>query len=210
MVRSGRAGERRNRHRDPNVGTIWMPESLRNYADNRMRHTIELQRRADHVLARAEMIAPEIITNDRNRRAALPIFCRGEIAPPCWRQTENREEVRADTGSLNVLRRLTGGAANRYICTCGRSDILKNFATKLAPLLQSLFTHVERATTRTIFVLRLVKSDELFRMRKWERPQQCAFNYGKNGTVCADTESEDEHRDKTETRCPKQRTPGVF
>src|SRR6476619_4088141 len=100
MVRSGRAGERRNRQRDPNVGTIWMPERLRHYADNRMRHTIELQRRADHVLARAEMIAPEIITNDRNHRAALPIFCRGEFVSTCWPPTENREEVRADTGSL--------------------------------------------------------------------------------------------------------------
>ena len=57
-------------------------------------------------------------------------------------------------------------------------------------MLQRPIAQIERRTPRAVFILRFINPNELFRVWKRQRPQQRAFDHGKNGRVRADAERE--------------------
>ena len=133
-----------------------MPKRFRHYAYDRVRHAVEFESASHDIWTLAQTIAPKIIADYRDSRTARAVFVICEVTALRRRQTKNDQEVLADSRRLNIPGGLAGSVADSYVCTGRGGNALKNVATKLAPLLQRLLAHVERAATRAIFVLRFV------------------------------------------------------
>jgi hypothetical protein len=65
---------------------------------------------------------------------------------------------------------------------------LENVATKFAEVLHGPIAQVERRSASATLIRGFINPNELFSVWKWQRPQQRAFDHGKNGRVCADAE----------------------
>src|SRR5205814_1111425 len=93
--------------------------------------------------------------------------------------------------------------------SCG-SDIFENIVAKFAPLPKSLLAQTQGRAARTVIVSGLIGAHQPGRVRKWQRPEQSAFDDGENCGVRSNAESKDQNRDRIESWRLHQHAEGVF
>jgi hypothetical protein len=100
----------------------------------------------------------------------------------------------------NSLRGRAIGQSDGHVYAGRHANALKNVATKFTPTCHCLIAQVDRSAARTAFLLCLIDPHQPVSMRKRERPQECAFDDGKDGGVRPDSERERSNGDETESR----------
>ena len=110
-----------------------MAKRLRHNADDRVARVIERDLLSKHIAASAELLLPEIVTDDRDARTAWLVFGFGKITAEHWFQAENVEEIGADARGRENLGGLAGGRDSRRPAR-SRTDSFKNISSVLSPL----------------------------------------------------------------------------
>src|SRR6266566_5571618 len=146
------------------------------------------------------MLAPKIIADNNDPRSSDDIFFRCEGATKRRRQSDHRQEIRADPRGRNAARGIVPDRAHGYICSSSGADPLKNITTKFPPLPESLLAQSESPAPRSVFVGRLVKTHQSIRIWKWQRAKKCAFEYRKNRGVSCDPDRQRQYGLKTKAR----------
>ena len=191
--------DRWRRERNPDIRPIWMAKTFRHHSDDSVRSAVERDRRAQNIGARIERLAPEIVADNRYGRSVWTILVLHEGAAQCRRQTKDPKKVRADPGRRDGLRGRAIGQSDGHVYAGRHTNALKNVATKFTPTCHRLIAQVDRSAARTAFLLRLIDPHQPLSMRKRERPQERAFDDGKNGGVRPDSERERSDGDETES-----------
>ena len=188
------------RERQEDVGGASRVEGRGHHADDRLRHSLDLNRATDHAMVPIESFRPKTVTDHRHLRRFRRIVRRGKGTSNFGGQSEELEVAGRDPGARNDLRnfaQLDGNADART----GSGDILKDAARTQREEFRN-----ERRSGARVSHDRHHHHDSLG-VRERERPQHDSVERAEHGGRRANAERERGDCDHRESRCAGELPP---
>jgi hypothetical protein len=170
-------------------------KSARSHADHAVVNAIERQRSAERLAIARKSISPQLIADDRHRRAARLVLLRCEVAAKRELRAQGAEEARGYLLAVDVLGRTRSGQIASLIVE--RAHLLERAGVAL-PVAE---VEVGNPDVPAAVEIRLPDHAQPVRLGVGEGREQYAVHHAEDGRIGADTEREREHSD--------QRKPGT-